>query len=109
MAGDDTTPDRKAASLLWRVAVTLGFLVVVLTLSMMSLYRAVNRASGEIEANRLSNRRTRSAVCLSIYLDADRTFAMPSFCLEPEVAQFYPPEVCIEIEHPEGCGSRFGD
>lgn len=60
----------------------------------------------EILNSRENGYKGRMVLCLSVLVDNDREFAMPTQCLSKKVLVYYPDEVCSDLDLPDGCGSR---
>lgn len=48
----------------------------------------------------------RALNCMNLIVDNDRTFDIPSYCMDPEVLPYYPGQICISLNLPAPCGIR---
>lgn len=51
--------------------------------------------------------KNRSITCMSLVVDNDRDFALPTTCTDDEILKYYPPRICADLGAPAGCGYAF--
>lgn len=79
-------------------------LAVIGTVAMLGISGSVDKVGTDITSGRERGYRTRAVGCMSLIIDNDRTFDLTPDCTIPEVAAWYPPQVCQMLALDPRCG-----